>query len=87
VYFIAGLTSIVDTYRKRKSIAKYSRLVPLNEIVANNFNCNIPRYIDTSSAPAKSKALGLLDTERQQLLSELEAIGIIIKESISSMTK
>ncbi len=39
---------IVDTFTQQHEEEKYSRLVPMAEIEANDFNLNIPRYIDTS---------------------------------------
>jgi type I restriction-modification system, M subunit len=36
---------IADTFNAQKEIPHYSRLVPLAEIVANDCNLNIPRYI------------------------------------------
>ena len=39
---------IVDTFTRQLQTAKYSRLVPLAEIEANDFNLNLPRYIDSS---------------------------------------
>lgn len=41
---------IVDTFTQQRELPKYSRLVSLAEIEANDFNLNIPRYIDTSEA-------------------------------------
>lgn len=38
---------IYETYRSRTEIEKYSRNVPLTEIAENDYNLNIPRYIDT----------------------------------------
>ena len=38
---------IVNTYRKRETIDKYSKVVTLAEIEENDFNLNIPRYVDT----------------------------------------
>ena len=38
---------IVNTYRNRESIEKYSSVVTLEEIEENDFNLNIPRYVDT----------------------------------------
>ena len=38
---------IVNTYRNRESIDKYSSVVTLKEIEENDFNLNIPRYVDT----------------------------------------
>lgn len=41
------IQKIVDTYRNRNEEEKYSRKVPISEIEENEFNLNIPRYIDT----------------------------------------
>jgi type I restriction enzyme M protein len=38
---------IVDAFNNQIEIPKYSRIVPLTEIEANEFNLNIPRYIDS----------------------------------------
>jgi type I restriction enzyme M protein len=38
---------IVDAFNKRLEIPKYSRMVPSEEIERNEFNLNIPRYIDS----------------------------------------
>lgn len=39
---------IVDTFNKQVETAKYARLVPAAEIEANDYNLNIPRYIDST---------------------------------------
>ncbi|MDD3562148.1 MAG: type I restriction-modification system subunit M [Candidatus Cloacimonetes bacterium] len=41
---------IVDMFNNQKELAKYSRLVPVAEIEKNEYNLNIPRYIDSSEA-------------------------------------
>jgi type I restriction enzyme M protein len=41
---------IVDTYRERKVIVKYSYTATLKEIEENDYNLNISRYVDTSEA-------------------------------------
>lgn len=43
---------IVDVFNYRTEIPRYSRMVPLDEIdsPANDYNLNIPRYIDSSEA-------------------------------------
>lgn len=38
---------IVDVFNKQTQIEKYSRMVPIVEIEKNEFNLNIPRYIDS----------------------------------------
>lgn len=39
---------IVDTFNKQQEVPKYSRMVTLSEIEENEYNLNIPRYIDSS---------------------------------------
>lgn len=41
---------IVDTFNKQTEIDRYSRMVPMSEIAdaKNDYNLNIPRYIDSS---------------------------------------
>jgi type I restriction enzyme M protein len=38
---------IVDAFNHQWELDKYSRFVPFDEIAGNEFNLNIPRYIDT----------------------------------------
>jgi type I restriction enzyme M protein len=41
------IDKIISTYRERKAEDKYSHLAPLSEIKENDYNLNIPRYVDT----------------------------------------
>lgn len=42
-----NIEKIIDTYRNRKEIEKYSHLATLKEIKENDYNLNIPRYVNT----------------------------------------
>lgn len=42
------IRKIVDVFNHGLEIPRYSRMVPFSEIEANDFNLNIPRYIDSS---------------------------------------
>lgn len=42
------LHKIVDVFNKGLELEQYSRLVPIAEIATNDYNLNIPRYIDSS---------------------------------------
>ncbi|MCK6391179.1 MAG: type I restriction-modification system subunit M [Azonexus sp.] len=44
---------IVDTFTRQLENARYSRLVPFAEIEANDFNLNLPRYIDSTEQEDK----------------------------------
>ncbi len=41
------LEKITATYRKREAVDKYAHLATFEEIAENDFNLNIPRYVDT----------------------------------------
>lgn len=41
------IEKIIDTYRNRLEEEKYSRKALLSEIAENDYNLNIPRYVDT----------------------------------------
>jgi type I restriction enzyme M protein len=41
------IARIIDTYRQRSTLDKYSYLAPLSEVAENEYNLNIPRYVDT----------------------------------------
>lgn len=44
---------IADTYHERKTVKGYSRVVSRDEIRRNDYNLNIPRYVDSSEAAEK----------------------------------
>lgn len=61
---------IVNTYQNRKTIAKYSYAAPLSEIAENDYNLNIPRYVDTFEAEEEIN----LDTLAADLVAVAEAL-------------
>jgi len=42
-----NIAKIIKTYRNRSEIEKYSHVATFEEIQENNYNLNIPRYVDT----------------------------------------
>jgi len=46
----AHIKQIVDTYRQRpeKPVERYARRVPMQEIIDNDYNLNISRYVSTA---------------------------------------
>ncbi len=38
---------IIKTYKSRENVEKYAHLASFEEIESNDFNLNIPRYVDT----------------------------------------
>ena len=44
----SDIKRIADVVHERKSVEKFSKVVPIDEIKTNNYNLNIPRYVDSS---------------------------------------
>ena len=47
----SDIKKIVDTVIERKNIDKFSKVVSRKEIRSNEYNLNIPRYVDSSEEP------------------------------------
>lgn len=45
------ISKIVHVYRERKNVDGYARLVPVKVIEAEDYNCNIRRYVDNAPPP------------------------------------
>ncbi len=45
------LETILNAYQSRKDIEKLAKVVSFDEIKNNNFNLNLPRYVDKTEAP------------------------------------
>lgn len=73
-----NIAKIVDTYKKRSEIEKYSHVATFDEIKENDFNLNIPRYVDTFEEeapvdiPATRKRIAELTTELSKTTAEME---------------
>lgn len=65
---------IVDTVIKRESINKFSRVVSKEEIKNNNYNLNIPRYVNSSGEPESwdiyASMFGVIPVSEIEELSE-----------------
>lgn len=46
----SDIKRIADTFIKRENVPKYARVVSREEIRSNDYNLNIPRYVDSSEA-------------------------------------
>lgn len=72
------IDKIIDTFRNRKVIEKYSHLATLKEVEENDYNLNIPRYVDTFEAEeeidiaAVMAEIKYLEAKRAELDKEIE---------------
>ena len=42
-----NINKIISTYEKREDVDKFAHVATLDEIKENEYNLNIPRYVDT----------------------------------------
>ncbi|PGS99419.1 type I restriction-modification system subunit M [Bacillus cereus] len=68
---------IIKYYNKYKEEEKFSRLISIDEIKENDYNLNIPRYIDTSLPEEK--------VDIQSTLYELKELEVERKNSIDEL--
>lgn len=72
------IDKIVETYRNRTTIEKYSHLATLKEVEENDYNLNIPRYVDTFEAEEEidiqvvMQEIKSLEAKRAELDKEID---------------
>tara|TARA_R110002124_G_C8971374_1_gene515143 strand:- start:6305 stop:7921 length:1617 start_codon:yes stop_codon:yes gene_type:complete len=69
----AYINKIVTTYRERKTKDKYSYVASLGEVVENDYNLNIPRYVDTFEEEEQ------IDID--SVATEIESLNTDLKEN------
>ena len=70
-----NINKIIAAYRERKDIPKYAHLASIEEIRQNEYNLNIPRYVDTTEEEEEidiNKIRDLLAQDKKEI-EELEA--------------
>ena len=78
------IDKIVSTYQKFKSVPKYAYRAKRKEIGDNEFNLNIPRYVDTSEAEVEIDISKLQD-EIEGLEAELEKARKEMKKYLAEL--
>ena len=78
------INKIISTYRERKEIEKYSHLASYEEIVENDYNLNIPRYVDTSE---EKKLPDLKEVVKDiiEIDNEIEKVNKELKELVEQL--
>lgn len=73
--FKENIDKIVETYKKREDVEKYAHVASFDEIKENDFNLNIPRYVDTfeEEAPVDMATIGSTIQDIRKEKAELES--------------
>lgn len=71
---VENIDKIVTTYKNWEEIEKYSKIASYNDIVENDYNLNIPRYVDTfeEEEPVNIRATQLEIERLKNEISEVE---------------
>jgi len=68
-----NIGKIIDTYRARSNVDKYSYVASLEEINENDYNLNIPRYVDTFEEEEEIDLMAVR-AEREKLKATLASL-------------
>jgi type I restriction enzyme M protein len=81
----AHIARIVQAYRARADADKFADVAPVAEIAENDYNLNIPRYVDTFEEPQPIDIVAV-QAEIKQLEAELAEVraqmAVIMKEML-----
>jgi type I restriction enzyme M protein len=76
------IAKVLETYRNRTEIEKYSHLASPAEMAENDFNLNIPRYVDTFEAEEEIDVAAL-----QQDINRIEAELVEVRAKMAGYLK
>lgn len=76
------ITKVLETYRSRAEIEKYSHRAMQSEIAENDFNLNIPRYVDTFEAEEEIDVAAL-----QKDIERIEAELVEVRAKMAGYLK
>jgi len=77
------IAKILETYQARKEVEKYAHIATLEEIQENDYNLNIPRYVDTFEEEVKVDIEATkknIETIEQELLHVKTKMNSFLKE-------
>ena len=80
------IEKIIRTYRERKTVEKYAHVASFEEIKENDFNLNIPRYVDTFEEEAEID-IDAVQKEIDQLETELVAVRAQMAEKLKEIKR
>ncbi|GMR05990.1 MAG: type I restriction-modification system subunit M [Gammaproteobacteria bacterium] len=78
------IQKVVATFQARKDMDKYAHIATFEEIKENDFNLNIPRYVDTFEEEIDIDAV---QEEIDQLENELAAVRVEMAEKLAEIER
>jgi len=79
-----NIQKIVKTYENRVDVDRYAHVATIKEIVENDYNLNIPRYVDTSE-PEKEIDFDKVTKELKDIDTEISTVSENLKKSFDEL--
>ncbi len=80
------IDTIMRTYQERKEVSKYAHVAGFDEIKENDFNLNIPRYVDTFEEEQEID-IDAIQAEIDELEKELAAVRVKMAEKLKEIQR
>ena len=77
------IDKIVQTYINRVDVEKYAHVASMEEIIANEYNLNIPRYVDTSDPEREidlDKVFADINKTNEEIAKVTADLNVFLKE-------
>lgn len=81
---VENISDIVNTYRNGCSVDKYAYIASLKEICDNDYNLNIPRYVDTFEEEREIDLIAVR-AEREQLKTQLFQLEVEMEKYLKEL--
>jgi type I restriction enzyme M protein len=78
------MAKVLDAFRARRPVEKYAHMASFKEIADNDFNLNIPRYVDTF-AEEEEIDVAAVEREIKRLESELAEVRVMMKQYLKEL--
>lgn len=78
------ITKVLATFRARQPVDKYAHVASLQEVADNDFNLNIPRYVDTFEEEEEID-VAAVEQEIERLEGELAEVRLRMKQYLKEL--
>lgn len=75
-----NIRKIVEAYEQRVDVERYAHVAAIDEVIANGYNLNMPRYVDTSEAEEEidiaqvKKDLSEINAKKQTAINKINSM-------------
>lgn len=78
------IEKIIEAYKRRENIERYAHVATMDEIKANNYNLNIPRYVDTSDTEEEIDLSAVMENIKD-IDKEISSVAAELKKSFDEL--